>query len=52
MTLLYLEDLTDGEPLIAKLPGIVDIRKGQKVRLAAEGSKLHLFDGNGKTYRR
>jgi len=52
VTLLYLEDLTDGEPLIAKLPGIVDIRKGQKVRLAAEGSKLHLFDGNGKTYRR
>ena len=52
VTLLYLEDLTDGEPLIAKLPGIVDIRKGQKVRLAADGSKLHLFDGNGKTYRR
>ncbi len=52
VTLLYLEDLTDGEPLIAKLPGIVDIRKGQKVRLAAEGSKLHLFDANGKTYRR
>ncbi len=52
VTLLYLEDLTDGEPLIAKLPGIVDIRKGQTIRLAAEGSKLHLFDGNGKTYRR
>ncbi|MCD2179054.1 ABC transporter ATP-binding protein [Rhizobium sp. C1] len=52
VTLLYLEDLTDGEPLIAKLPGIVDIRKGQLVRLAAEGSKLHLFDANGKTYRR
>jgi alpha-glucoside transport system ATP-binding protein len=52
VTLLYLEDLTDGEPLIAKLPGIVDIRKGQTVRLAAEGSKLHLFDADGKTYRR
>jgi alpha-glucoside transport system ATP-binding protein len=52
VTLLYLVDLTDDEPLIAKLPGIVDIKKGQKVRFAADSSKLHLFDGNGRTYRK
>ena len=52
VTLLYLEDLGDKEPLIAKLPGIVPIRKGQNVRLAADRAKLHLFDAEGKTYRR
>ncbi|APO73591.1 alpha-glucoside ABC transporter ATP-binding protein AglK [Rhizobium etli 8C-3] len=51
VTLLYIEGLVPGEPIIAKLPGITDIRKGQKMRFAADRSKLHLFDAEGHTYR-
>jgi alpha-glucoside transport system ATP-binding protein len=52
VTLLYIEGLVPGEPIIVKLPGITDIRKGQKMRFAADRSKLHLFDAEGYTYRR
>ena len=40
------------EPLVVKLPGIVDVRKGQTLRLTADRSKLHLFNSDGRTYRR
>jgi alpha-glucoside transport system ATP-binding protein len=52
VTLLYIEDLAEDEPIIAKLPGIADIRKGQNLRFVADKGKLHLFDAEGKTYRR
>ncbi|WP_455874671.1 ABC transporter ATP-binding protein [Rhizobium yanglingense] len=52
VTLLYIEGLMPGEPIIVKLPGITDIKKGQKMRFAADRSKLHLFDAEGHTYRR
>ncbi|AJD40121.1 sn-glycerol-3-phosphate ABC transporter ATP-binding protein UgpC [Rhizobium sp. SEMIA 4085] len=52
VTLLYIEGLVPGEPIIVKLPGITDIKKGQKMRFAADRSKLHLFDAEGHTYRR
>jgi alpha-glucoside transport system ATP-binding protein len=52
VTLLYIEGLMPGEPIIVKLPGITDIKKGQKMRFAADRSKLHLFDAEGHTYTR
>ncbi len=52
VTLLYIEGLVDGEPIVAKLPGIAPIERGQKMRFVADKEKLHLFDSNGKTYRR
>jgi alpha-glucoside transport system ATP-binding protein len=52
VTLLYIEGLVDGEPIVAKLPGIVDVKRGQKMRFAADRAKLHLFDAEGHTYRR
>jgi alpha-glucoside transport system ATP-binding protein len=52
VTLLYIEGLVDGEPIVAKLPGIVDVKRGQKMRFAADRAKLHLFDAEGQTYRR
>ncbi|PZM11968.1 ABC transporter ATP-binding protein [Rhizobium tubonense] len=52
VTLLYIEGLVDGEPIVAKLSGIVDIKRGQKMRFAADRAKLHLFDAEGHTYRR
>ena len=51
VTLLYIEGLSDHEPLIAKFPGIWSGRKGDTVRLTASPDKLHLFDAEGHTYR-
>lgn len=52
VTLLYIEGLVDGEPIVAKLPGIAPIERGQTLRFVADKQKLHLFDSAGKTYRR
>ena len=52
VTLLYIEGLSDEEPIIAKLPGIFKVEKGAKLRFAADPSKMHLFDADGQTYRR
>jgi alpha-glucoside transport system ATP-binding protein len=52
VTLLYVEGLVQGEPIIVKLPGIHDVRKGQKMHFSADPQKLHLFDAAGQTYRR
>jgi len=52
VTLLYIEGLVQGEPIVVKLPGIADVKKGQKMRFAADRQKLHLFDATGHTYRK
>ncbi|KQV43856.1 MULTISPECIES: sn-glycerol-3-phosphate ABC transporter ATP-binding protein UgpC [unclassified Rhizobium] len=52
VTLLYIEGLVANEPIIAKVPGILDVKRGAKVRFTADRAKLHLFDEAGKTYRR
>ena len=52
VTLLYIDGLVEEEQIIAKLPGIVDVRKGDTVRLTADPRKLHLFDADGNSYRR
>ena len=52
VTLLYIEGLVPGEPIVVKLPGIYDVHKGQKMRFAADRQKLHLFDASGHTYRK
>ena len=52
VTLLYVEGLTENQPIIAKLPGHQKIARGDKVRFNADSAKLHLFDADGKTYRR
>ena len=52
VTLLYIEGLVDKEPIIAKIPGILPVQRGDKVRFTADKAKLHLFDPDGRTYRR
>ncbi|MDQ0319194.1 alpha-glucoside transport system ATP-binding protein [Pararhizobium capsulatum DSM 1112] len=52
VTLLYIEGLVANQPIIAKIPGILDVARGAKVRFTADRAKLHLFDEAGKTYRR
>ncbi len=51
VTLLYIDGLVQGEPIIAKIPGILDVKRGDKVRFTADKAKLHLFDTAGKSYR-
>jgi alpha-glucoside transport system ATP-binding protein len=51
VTLLYIEGLIDGEPIIAKLPGNHAIARGDKVRFQAASDKLHLFGSDGRTLR-
>ncbi|MBB3979237.1 alpha-glucoside transport system ATP-binding protein [Rhizobium azooxidifex] len=51
VTLLYIEGLVEGEPIIAKIPGIQAVRRGDRVRFLADRSKLHLFDKDGISYR-
>ncbi|WP_430255989.1 ABC transporter ATP-binding protein [Neorhizobium sp. DAR64872/K0K18] len=52
VTLLYIEGLLAKEPIIAKLPGIIDVKRGDTMRFSADPQKLHLFDADGQTYRR
>jgi len=49
-TVLYFKPKDGGHALIAKLPGIHKIAKGTNLRLTAEPEKLHLFDGQGKSF--
>ncbi|OJF95241.1 ABC transporter ATP-binding protein [Pararhizobium antarcticum] len=51
VTLLYIEGLVDGQPIIAKLPGILDIKRGQQVRFTGDKTKLHMFNAEGQSYR-
>ncbi|OAP41029.1 ABC transporter ATP-binding protein [Sinorhizobium glycinis] len=51
VTLLYIEGLVDNEPIIAKIPGILKVGRGDKVRFTADKAKLHLFDADGRSYR-
>ncbi len=52
VTLLYVNGPVEDEPVVVKLPGIVDVKKGQTLRFSADKTKLHLFDTAGQTYRR
>ena len=50
-TLLYLTPPPGGtEPIIAKLPGIHQLQRGQTARLMADPAKLHLFDASETSY--
>ncbi len=52
VTLIYVNCGNAAEPVLAKLGGIVDLKRGDTVRLAAPTASLHVFDQNGKAYRR
>ncbi|MBP2548024.1 alpha-glucoside transport system ATP-binding protein [Neorhizobium galegae] len=52
VTLLYIDGLSDEEPIIAKIPGIFKAEKGSVLRFTATEDKMHLFDADGQTYRR
>ena len=51
VTLVYIDGLTEDEPLIVKLPGNRKIERGETLRFVAAIEKLHLFNAEGRTYR-
>jgi ABC-type sugar transport system ATPase subunit len=52
VTLLYVDCGDPGAPVIAKLDGIADVKKGETVGLTAPIEVLHVFDETGKAFRR
>jgi ABC-type sugar transport system ATPase subunit len=50
--LIYLDLGHAGEPLVAKMPGNAEIRRGETIRLAAAPGDLHIFDASGTSYAR
>ncbi|MEE9320468.1 MAG: sn-glycerol-3-phosphate ABC transporter ATP-binding protein UgpC [Granulosicoccus sp.] len=51
VTLLHLEVAGSNDLIVVKVPGITDFAKGNRVRVTADASKLHLFDDAGLTLR-
>ncbi|MCB1501763.1 MAG: TOBE domain-containing protein, partial [Bauldia sp.] len=52
VTLIYVDCGNPDEPVLAKLEGIAAVNKGDTVKLAAPTKTLHVFDANGRAYRR
>jgi alpha-glucoside transport system ATP-binding protein len=51
VTMLYVDVANNQEPIVAKLAGIIELKRGDKVAFTADTSKLHLFDAAGLTLR-
>ena len=47
VTMLYVKVADHAEPVVAKLPGIISLARGDKVAFRADADKLHLFDKAG-----
>jgi alpha-glucoside transport system ATP-binding protein len=47
VTQAYIDVAGSSEPLIAKFPGIHNLKRDARIRLTAEPKKMHAFDENG-----
>jgi ABC-type sugar transport system ATPase subunit len=50
--LVYVDIGRSNEPLVAKLPGNADVKRGSTLRLAADAADLHVFDAQGHSFAR
>ena len=50
--LVYVDIGRGDQPLVAKLPGNVEVRRGAVLKLAANAEDLHIFDGEGRSFAR
>ena len=50
--LVYVDIGRADQPLVAKLPGNVEVKRGAVIRLAASPDELHIFDGDGHSFAR
>jgi multiple sugar transport system ATP-binding protein/alpha-glucoside transport system ATP-binding protein len=48
--LVYVDIGRPDQPLVAKLPGNVEVRRGHALRLDANGEDLHIFDADGHSF--
>ncbi|MBN9244619.1 MAG: sn-glycerol-3-phosphate ABC transporter ATP-binding protein UgpC [Mesorhizobium sp.] len=48
--LVYVDIGRGDQPLTAKLPGNVEVKRGTTVRLDADAADLHLFDKDGRSF--
>lgn len=51
VTLLHLDSAESKDPVIVKIPGIIDKHKGETIYLKVDADKTHLFDANGISLR-
>ena len=51
VTNLYVEVAGASEPIVAKIPGTLDHKRGDAVSLGADHAKMHLFDEDGHSLR-
>jgi len=49
VTNAYLELAGSDVPVVVKLPGVQKLKRGEKIRLDAPASKLHLFNSKGRS---
>ncbi len=50
--LVYVDIGRGDQPLVAKLPGNVEVRRGATLKLAADAADMHIFDGDGRSFAR
>jgi alpha-glucoside transport system ATP-binding protein len=50
--LVYVEIGHHAEPIVAKLPGNAEVKRGSTLRLTADPGDLHIFDANGLSFAR
>src|SRR5919198_3293274 len=48
--LVYVDIGRGDQPLVAKLPGNVTVKRGETVKLDAAASELHIFDSEGRSF--
>ncbi|MBV6657204.1 MAG: sn-glycerol-3-phosphate ABC transporter ATP-binding protein UgpC [Devosiaceae bacterium] len=50
VTVVYLKGGAGVSPLIAKIPGIAHVKKGETLHLTGAPEKMHLFAGDGESF--
>ncbi|WP_413283597.1 ABC transporter ATP-binding protein [Vibrio sp. MA40-2] len=51
VTQLHIQVANQQEAIVVKLPGIIDLHKGETIHLKAPANKIHLFDSQGISVR-
>ena len=49
VTNLYVEVEGASEPVVAKVAGTFDVKRGDRIGLDADASKMHLFNAEGRS---
>ncbi|MEP4291353.1 MAG: sn-glycerol-3-phosphate ABC transporter ATP-binding protein UgpC [Rhizobiaceae bacterium] len=50
VTNLYVEVAGSDNPVVAKVPGTYDVKRGDRIGLNADESKMHLFNEEGRSF--